>query len=107
MTNEEFHIEIVEKRRNPLIGRLELNVVIHHMGKGTPKRFDIRKAIADQFNTQIDCVYVRNLTTEYGIGRTIGRIHIYDSAERAKLIEPEYLILRNQPPEEKKEEEQS
>lgn len=101
MAGEEFRIEVVEKRPNPLLNRLELDIVIYHLSGGTPSRFEVRKAIAEQFNAPLDCVIIRRLITEYGIGRTRGHVHVYESPERAREIEPEYLIARDMPPEEK------
>jgi len=101
VSREAFQIEIVNKRRNPLIGRLELDIVVHHVGGGTPQRYEIRKTMAKQFKAPLNCVYVKRLVTEYGVGRTVGHVHIYDSEERAKAFEPEYLVIRNLPPEER------
>lgn len=97
MSGESFHVEVVRKRKNPLIGRVELDVVIYHIGAGTPDRFSIRREIASKFNAPLDCVYIRRIRTEYGIGRSVGRIHIYHSPDRARVIEPEYIRVRDEP----------
>jgi len=97
LSGGEFRIEIVGKRDNPLIDRIELDVVIYHMGAGTPDRFSVRREIASQFNVPLDCVYIRKIRTEYGMGRSIGRIHVYRSPERARVIEPEYIRARDEP----------
>jgi ribosomal protein S24E len=34
---------------------------------------------------------------------TVGEANVYDSAEQAKMTEPKYIILRNSPKTEKKE----
>ncbi|MCS7364068.1 MAG: 30S ribosomal protein S24e [archaeon GB-1867-035] len=104
MSGEKFRIEIVGKRENPLIDRIELDVVIYHMGSGTPDRYSVRQEIASQFNVPLDCVYIRRIKTEYGIGRSVGRIHVYRSPDRARIIEPDYIIARDEPSEEKEEE---
>ncbi|MCS7386428.1 MAG: 30S ribosomal protein S24e [Candidatus Methanomethylicota archaeon] len=99
MSGEEFQIEVVDKRQNPLLNRLELDIMIYHSSSGTPSRFEVRKAIAEQFKVPIDCICIRRLITEYGVGKTRGHVHVYESPERAKEIEPEYLIARDRPSE--------
>ena len=93
---EEYQGEVVNERYNPLIKRLELDIRIAHIGKGTPSRGILRKAIADAYNVDINRVYVRKIESEFGWGVTRVEAHIYDSPERAKLFEPEYIIKRNE-----------
>jgi len=87
--------EIVEDKYNPLVKRRELIMVIHHVGKSTPMRINMRLAISEKYGVPIERVYVRNIKTEYGIGRSRARIHIYDTVERAKAFEPQHIIDRN------------
>ncbi len=93
---DEYQGEVVNERYNPLIKRLELDIRIAHIGKGTPSRGILRKAVADAYNVDIDRVYVRKIESEFGWGVTRVEVHIYDSPERAKLFEPEYIIKRNE-----------
>ena len=101
MSEKEFDIKVVEERYNPLIGRKELNVVIAHMGRGTPRRYTIRTAIAEIFKVPIECVYVINIKTRYGQGLSYARIHIYDDPKRGEEIENEHIKRRNAPPQKK------
>ncbi len=93
---DEYQGEVVNERYNPLIKRLELDIRIAHIGKGTPSRGILRKAVADAYNVDIDRVYVRKIESEFGWGVTRVEVHIYDSPGRAKLFEPEYIIKRNE-----------
>jgi small subunit ribosomal protein S24e len=90
-----MEIEIVNKRENKLLNRIELDIVIKHVGLGTPSRMSIREAIASKFNVSLDNVYVIKLLSEYGISMSRGHIHIYNSKDDALKIEPEYIIKRN------------
>lgn len=101
-STESFDIKIIRKRENKLIGRIEVDIELNHVGKGTPPRHIIRRRIAELLGRPIDVVYVRKLITEYGIGRTLGEVHIYHNSKRAKEIEPEYVIVRNLDPEERR-----
>ncbi len=96
ITTENFAVQIVEDRYNPLIGRRELTIIIHHVGKPTPKRCEVKEAIAKSLNVDPNLVIVRQLLTEYGIGRTKGRVHIYESRERLEKIEPQKALKQNQ-----------
>ncbi len=87
--------EVVSDKYNPLIKRRELDLVIHHELKPTPMRINLRLQIAEILGVEIQKVYVRSIETEYGIGRSKARIHIYDTVERAKEFEPPYIIDRN------------
>jgi ribosomal protein S24E len=49
-------------------------------------------------------VYIKRMHTMTGTNIAIGDANAYDSAEQAKLIEPDYIMKRNNPPEKPKEE---
>ena len=87
--------EVVEDKYNPLIGRREVKLRLHHELKPTPPRITVRMSVANAFNAGLDRVYVRSIKTEYGIGVSIAEVHIYDTRERALQFEPEYIIERN------------
>lgn len=99
---EGYEMVIIEDRENPLVGRKEVKAKIFHVGKGTPNRWIIRKTIAETYNIPLDVVYVRNVISEYGKAETTAIIHVYDSSERARSFEPEHIVQKNKPPEEKK-----
>ncbi|MHA1594712.1 MAG: 30S ribosomal protein S24e [Candidatus Baldrarchaeia archaeon] len=100
-----LEIKVVKERDNPLLHRKEIEVIIEHPGQGTPRRVEIRKKIAAMYAADIDRVYVKSLLSEFGIARTRGVIHIYNTKEDALAIEPKYIIERNKLPEETKEKE--
>ncbi len=93
---EDYMGEIIEEKYNPLIKRREVYIKLSHIGKGTPSRGLVRKAVAEHYSTEIDRVYVRKIESEYGWGVTNIEVHIYDSPERAKMFEPEHIIKRNE-----------
>jgi small subunit ribosomal protein S24e len=90
-----MEIEVVNKRENKLLNRVELDIVIKHTDSGTPSRMSVREAIASKFNVALDNVYVIKLLSEYGIPVSKGHVHIYNSKDYAFQIEPEYVIKRN------------
>jgi ribosomal protein S24E len=50
-------------------------------------------------------VFVKKYETKTGTSTANGVAHVYDTIDQAKLIEPEYIVKRNMPPEKPKEEE--
>jgi len=88
-------VEVVSERYNKLVGRLEITGVVLHVGRGTPSRREIREAISREYGRPVENIYVRRLISEYGIGRSLVRVHVYDSVERAMAFEPKYIIKRD------------
>lgn len=93
---DKYDAEIVEERYNSLIGRLELEVKVTHLGEGTPSRGIIREGLARLYGKRIEQVYIRKVQTEYGLPVSSVEVHIYDDVERAKYFEPEYVIKRDE-----------
>jgi ribosomal protein S24E len=48
---------------------------------------------------QADMVFVKKLETKTGTHIAVGLANVYDSIDQARLVEPEYIIKRNTPPE--------
>ncbi len=49
-------------------------------------------------------VFIKRMHTKTGTNITSGDANVYQKAEQAKLVEPEYIRKRNSPPEKPKEE---
>jgi len=98
-------VKIVSTKENPLLMRKEIQFHVDHEETGsTPPRLEIRKAVADALKTDVDLVFIKRFETKTGMHTAVGLANLYDSVEQAKLIEPEYIIKRNIPPEKPKEE---
>ena len=93
--DEGVYAEVVSERYNPLIKRRELDLVIHHELKPTPMRITLRMQLAEALGADVRLVYVRSIRTEYGIGRSRARVHVYESLDRVKAFEPQHIIDRN------------
>lgn len=92
-------IKIVSDNYNPLLKRREIVFEVNHTRSGTPPRFEIRKALAQAVKADLERVYIRKFETKTGTMIAVGEANVYDTVEQARLIEPEYVILRNQPKE--------
>ncbi len=100
---EGYEAFILRDWYNPLIKRRELDILIQHVNMGTPSRLEIRMGVANALGVDVKRVYVRSLRTEYGLGRTIAEVHVYDTVDRALAFEPKYIRERNKLPEEEEE----
>ncbi|MEM2234304.1 MAG: 30S ribosomal protein S24e [Desulfurococcaceae archaeon] len=87
---------VIEEKYNPLIKRREVIVRVFHSGRGTPSRGLIRQALANAYGVSTNCVYIRRIISEKGMNSTIVEAHVYESSEKAKVFEPEYIIKRNE-----------
>ena len=93
-----MEIKITSAKENPLLKRKEVTFTIDHgpVGK-TPGRLEVRKAVAGEAKTGTELVFVRKIETKTGTCTALGFANIYESAEQARLVEPEYVEQRNNP----------
>ena len=97
--------KVISKNRNLLLKRREVYFQVGHYETGsTPPRLEARKAIARALKTDADLVFVKRFETKTGTHTAIGLANVYDSVEQARLVEPEYIVKRNVPPEKPEEE---
>ena len=99
-----MEIKVLDQVHNPLLKRKEVKVEITHSGAGTPDRFTIRKELASRLNVKLDNLYVIDMETKTGMEKTRCDVEVYDAPENARKIVPNYIIVRNKPPEERKKE---
>ena len=86
---------IIDEKLNKLLGRLEVMVLIDHLTTGTPSRSTIRDFIARLYGVDPQLVIVREILSEFGRGRSKAHIHIYESFERLRLLEPKHILRRH------------
>ena len=89
-------LHVVRERVNDVIKRIEVFAIISHVGKGTPPRSVIMDALATLYSKSREVVVIRNIKSEYGIGLSRVRAHIYESIEKVKAFEPEYILKRHE-----------
>ena len=93
-------IKIVSEKKNPLLKRSEVLFQVEHSQTGsTPPRIEVRNAVANALKKDENLVFVKKLQTKTGSVIAVGLANVYDSLEQARLIEPDYVIKRNMPPE--------
>ena len=88
-------MEIIERKENPVLDRVELTFQWNHSGEATPSLTEMVDAAAKaEPGADKKLVYVKNVNTRFGMSRTSGLALIYGTAESAS-IEPEYVIERH------------
>lgn len=82
---------------NSALKRRELAFFMDHVSSGTPRLYDVKKIIAQEYNTNEDKIYILKLETLTGTNRTTGIAEIYDQIERGKALVAEHIKKRNLP----------
>ncbi len=89
---------------NPLLKRKEVGfTIVQGPKEKTPRRLEVKKAVAVELKVGDDVVFVKKMRTKTGTTVTVGVANIYQSVSQAKLVEPEYIQKRNSPPKPKEE----
>jgi small subunit ribosomal protein S24e len=100
-----MEVKIVSEKENPLLKRKEVGFRIEQGPQGkTPQRLEVKKAIAAELKISEERVFVKRMRTMTGTSTAVGVANAYETVEQAKLVEPEYILKRNSPPEKPKEE---
>ena len=96
-----MEMEIAEKNDNPLLHRQEVQIVIKHENKGTPKRKEVIQSLSEQLKAKKDLIVIDHLKNKYGKTETQGYAKIYANAEALNRIETKPSIARQKPSEKK------
>lgn len=89
-----FVVNVLLEKTNKVIGRTEVLGEIIHLNRGTPNRGLLRETLAKLYGRTSDHIVVKYIKSEYGSHRSTFRANIYDSLDRLKFFESEYLIKR-------------
>ena len=100
-----MQVKIDTTKNNPLLKRKEVGfTIVSGPKEKTPKRLDVKKAVAAEMQIGDDVVFIKRMRTKTGTSITVGAANVYQSVSQAKIVEPEYIRKRNSPPEKPKEE---
>jgi len=88
-------MEIIGRKENPHLGRVEIEFVWEHPNESTPSLTKmIDNAAKSEPGSDKNLVFVKNVRTRFGMTKTSGLALIYDSAASAS-IEPEFVVARH------------
>jgi len=96
-----MELEIAEKNDQPLLHRQEVQIVIRHENKGTPKRKEVIQNLSEQLKAKKDLIVIDHLKNKYGKTETQGYAKIYANIEALNRIETKPSIARQKPSEKK------
>ena len=88
-------MEVIERKENPLLDRVEIRFMWSHENSPTPSRGEmVAAATKSEPGANKDLVFLKEVSTRYGRPQTSGLALIYGSSESAAL-EPEYVRVRH------------
>ena len=90
-----MEIELLEKKEQPLLARIDVSFRIKHPNESTPKRSDVREELAGQLNVKKGNVIIDNMKADFGKSETMGYAKIYKSEKEAKSLERKHILVRN------------
>lgn len=90
-----MEIEIVEKKENELLERLEVTFKASHADEGTPQRDAVREKLSALLKAPKDSIVVDAMTSEFGRMMTVGYAKVYKSKDEALKYEREHILVRN------------
>jgi small subunit ribosomal protein S24e len=88
-------MEIIERKENPILNRVELSWQWRHVGAATPTRAQIVEAVVKmEPGATKDRILVKSVNTRFGQPLTTGNALVYgDRADLEK--EPKYILARH------------
>lgn len=90
-----MEIKVLEEKANPLLKRREFSFEISHATAATPKREEVRAEFAKVARAPKDRVIIERMRARFGTATTRGEAMVYESAEAAKAIVREHILVRN------------
>ena len=90
-----MELQIVAKKENPLLSRVEVTFKAVHKAEATPTRDAIRSELAKQLKTPKEGVVVARSKSSFGRFETLGYAKVYKSKEAALAVERSHILVRN------------
>ncbi|MCX6814286.1 MAG: hypothetical protein NTY20_01360 [Candidatus Aenigmarchaeota archaeon] len=87
-------IEIISQKKNPLMGREDLQVRINHDGQRTPSRQEILKEIAHSLKTREDHIIIDRIFTVQGQAVSNAKVLAYERKEDVPAYKTEKMKRR-------------
>jgi len=90
-----MEIEIVAKKENELLDRVEVKFKASHPKEGTPQRDAIREKLSSMLKAPKERVIVDAMDSEFGKMETVGYAKVYKTKDAAMKYEREHVLVRN------------
>ncbi len=90
-----MEVEILDKKENPLLKRVEVTFKAVHKAKPSPTRDELRSQVAKRLKAQKDIVVIQRAEATFGRYETIGYAKVYKEKAQALSVEPPHILVRN------------
>lgn len=91
-----MEIKLKNRKENPLMEREEIKFEVEHQNSPTPSRAEVMEELASELDVSEDLILIDKLATLHGRHTASGMARIYESEERLKELEPEFLSDRTE-----------
>lgn len=89
-------MEVITRKENNLLNRVEIEFRIRHTQKPTPSRNDMMEMVLKtEPGSKKELVILKKVNTRFGQALTTGFAHIYADLESLKSTEMEYMLKRH------------
>ena len=88
-------MEILDRKENNLLDRVEISFKWRHVGNATPSRDELlNMAKSMEPGASKECIIIKDVNTRFGQPLTTGVAHIYGKKD-SMIVEPKYMLERH------------
>jgi ribosomal protein S24E len=88
-------MEIIDRKENSLLDRVEISFRWRHVGNPTPSRDELlNMAKSMEPGASKECIIIKDVNTRFGQPLTTGVAHIYGKKD-SMIVEPKYMLERH------------
>ena len=90
-----MEIEIVDKKENELLERIEVTFKASHSKEGTPQRDAVKDKLSSLLKAPKERIVIDSMTSEFGRMETVGYAKVYKTKDAVMKYEREHILVRN------------
>jgi len=90
-----MEIEILSRRENKLLSRLEVRFQVRYEEGTTPSRPEMREGLTKELKLKKQVLVIDNVHSQFGKREARGYAKIYESVEEARRLERPHVLVRN------------
>ncbi len=102
-----MEIKLTKREENPLMEREEIEFKVEHENSPTPSRVEILEELTSELDVSEDLILIEKIATLHGQQTASGIARIYESEERLKELEPNFLSERTEKSKDETEEDET
>ncbi len=87
--------EVLSRRENPLLDRVEIEFRTRHSSEPTPTRDALREEIAKIAKGKKDLVIIDRVNSDFGRPETTGYAKVYKNKDKILSVERKHILIRN------------